>query len=254
VTHHKPPAADADAILLRRDGAVAHLRFNRPKALNAIDGGTARRFLDLALEVSADPAVRAIVLSGEGKAFMAGGDLAAMRADPSAIARDIIGPLHTGLRHLADGNAPVIASVQGVVAGAGVSLMANADFAIAAEGTRFNLAYINIGTSADGGASFALPRLVGLRKTTEIALLGDAFDAAEAERIGLVNRVVPAADLEGETAKLAARLAAGPTLAYGRMRRLLRRSLSSDCASQLEAEGEGIAAFFEKRPARFRGA
>ena len=144
--------------------------------------------------------------------------------------------------------------------------MLGADLAIAAEGTRFNLAYINIAASCDGGASFALPRITGLRNALEIALLGEAFDAAHAQRLSLVNRVVPKAALEAETMKLAQRLADGPTLAMGHMRRLMRRSFESSFAEQLDAEKEafascaasrdfleGVQAFFEKRPARFQG-
>lgn len=256
----------SDPVLLTRVGAVAQLRFNRPQALNAIDAAMARRILAAAEEIAGDASVRAVLLCGAGKSFMAGGDLAAMQADPHAIADDIIGPLHGALRLLAAIDAPVIAGVHGVVAGAGVSLMLNADLALAAEGTRFNLAYINIGASCDGGASFALPRIVGLRRALEIAMLGEAFDAAEALRLGLVNRLVPAADLEAETMGLAQRLAAAPTRALGQMRRLMRRSFESTYAAQLDAErdafaacaasgdfAEGIAAFFEKRPARFQG-
>lgn len=257
---------DDRPLLVSRDGGVAHLRFNRPKALNAIDSATAKALLAAADELARDRSVRAIVLSGAGKGFMAGGDLAQMQADPSAIAPDIIGPLHAALQKLAAIDAPVIASVHGVVAGAGVSLMLAADLAIAAEGTRFTLAYLGIGASCDGGASFALPRIVGLRKALEIALLNEPFDAAEALRLSLVNRVVPAAELEAETAKLAQRLGEGPTGAIGRVRRLMRQSFQSDYAAQLGAEkeafaasaasndfAEGVRAFFDKRPARFEG-
>lgn len=257
---------DNRPLILRRDGGVAHLRFNRPQSLNAIDSATAKALLAAADELVQDKGVRAVVLSGEGKGFMAGGDLAQMQADPQAIASEIIAPLHAALTKLASIDAPLIASVHGVVAGAGVSLMLAADLAIAAEGTRFNLAYLNIGASCDGGASFALPRVVGLRKALEIALLSEPFDAAEALRLSLVNRVVPAAELEAETTKLAQRLANGPTGAIGRMRRLMRQSFQSDYAAQLNAEkeafaasavsrdfAEGVRAFFEKRTPRFEG-
>jgi 2-(1,2-epoxy-1,2-dihydrophenyl)acetyl-CoA isomerase len=258
--------SDSRPITLRREGAIAHLRFNRPQALNAIDSATAKALLAASDELSQDRGIRAVVMSGEGKGFMAGGDLAEMKADPSAIASQIIDPLHAALIKFASMDPPLIASVHGVVAGAGVSLLLAADLAIAAEGTRFTLAYLNIGASCDGGASFGLPRVVGLRKALEIALLSEPFDAAEALRLSLINRVVPAAELEAETLKLAERLANGPTLAIGRMRRLMRRSFASDLAAQLDAEkeafaasttsrdfAEGVRAFFEKRPARFEG-
>jgi 2-(1,2-epoxy-1,2-dihydrophenyl)acetyl-CoA isomerase len=261
-----PAMSDSRPLILRREGAIAHLRFNRPQALNAINSATAKALFDASDELSHDQSIRAVVMSGEGKGFMAGGDLTEMMADPPAIASQIIDPLHAALIKLASMNAPLIASVHGVVAGAGVSLLLAADLAIAAAGTRFTLAYLNIGASCDGGASFGLPRVVGLRKALEIALLSEPFDAAEALRLSLVNRVVPAAELEAATLKLAQRLAAGPTRAIGHMRRLMRRSFASDLAAQLDAEkqafaastttrdfAEGVSAFFEKRPARFEG-
>jgi 2-(1,2-epoxy-1,2-dihydrophenyl)acetyl-CoA isomerase len=253
-------------LLLTRDGAIARLRFNRPQALNAVDVPMARAFLAATRTLAADPGVRAVVLSGAGRGFMAGGDLATLRADPMQGAADLIGPLHEGLAVLADMDAPLIAQVHGVAAGAGLSLMLQADFVLAAEGTRFNLAYVNIGTSCDVGASWALPRLVGLRQALEIALLGDTLSAADAQRLGLVNRVLPAAELEAEVEKLAQRLAQGPTRALGQMRRLMRGSFDHSLAQQLDAEAEafrrcaqtqdfraGLDAFFAKQPARFGG-
>ncbi|RZI43203.1 enoyl-CoA hydratase [Herbaspirillum sp. HC18] len=249
-----------------RDGAIAHIRFNRPEVLNAIDLPMANGFLAACEAIAADPDVRVVVMSGEGRAFIAGGDLAAMRGDPVGIARALIKPMHTGIAILAGINAPVLASLHGAVAGGGLGVALACDLAIAAEGTRFNLAYVNIGTSADCSTSWALPRLVGMRKAMEIALLGETFDAAEALRLNLVNRVVPAADLQAETLKMAQRLADGPPLALGRLKRLVRESLNRDLQSQLDAEAEGfaacaatadftegVAAFFEKRPARYQG-
>jgi 2-(1,2-epoxy-1,2-dihydrophenyl)acetyl-CoA isomerase len=257
---------DNRPLILRREGAIAHLRFNRPQSLNSLDSACAKALLAASDELASDPTVRAVVLSGEGKGFMAGGDISQMKTDPHGIPRDLIDPLHAALLKLASLDAAVIASVHGVVAGAGVSLMLAADLAIAAEGTRFVLAYLNLGASCDGSASFSLPRVVGLRKALEIALLNEPFDAAEALRLSLVNRVVPAAELEAETNKLAQRLANGPTRAIGRMRRLMRQSFESDLATQLNAEKEGFAAsistrdftegvraFLEKRPPRFEG-
>jgi len=184
----------------------------------------------------------------------------------AATADRLIENLHGGLLRLAAIDAPVIAALHGAVAGGSLSLALGCDLAIAAEGTRFNLAYGRIGASCDGSSSWHLPRIVGLRKAMEIALLSEAFDAAEAQRLGLVNRVVPAEALQAEALALAQRLAAGPTLAYGRMKRLLRASFDRDLAAQLDAEreafiagtrthdfAEGLAAFFERRPAVFEG-
>lgn len=260
-TEAAPPA-----LLLERQGAIATLRFNRPAALNAIDVPMAQAFLAAVQAIAADASVRAVVLRGNGKGFMAGGDLATLRADPVQGAMDLLGPLHAGLALLAQIDAPVIAQVHGVAAGAGLSMLLQADYVLMAEGTRLNLAYINLGTSCDVGASWALPRMVGLRNALEIALLGDAFTAEDALRLGLANRVVPMAELDAATATLAARLAAGPTVAYGAMKRLMRQSLERSLPEQLAAEQqafahcaatadfrEGIAAFYARRPAQFNG-
>ena len=253
-------------LLLERDGPIATLRFNRPEALNAIDVPMANAFLAAVQTIAADPGVRAVVLCGNGKGFMAGGDLATLRADPVQGAIDILTPLNAALPLLAQMNAPVIAQVHGVAAGAGLSLLLMADYVLMAEGTRLNLAYINLGTSCDVGASWALPRVVGLRKALEIALLGEAFTADDALRLGLVNRVVPAADLEMATAALAQRLASGPTMAYGAMKRLMRESIDRALPEQLAAEKDafvrcagtedfraGVEAFHQRQPAHFAG-
>lgn len=257
---------DASPLQLTRNGAIATLRFCRPEALNAINVPMAQALLEAARGLAADPSVRAVVLCGDGKGFMAGGDLATLRTDPVQGAADLLEPLNQAVQVLASMNAPLIAQVHGVAAGAGLSLMLQADLVIAAEGTRFNLAYINLGTSCDVGASWALPRLVGLRHALEIALLGDTLTSADALRLGLVNRVVPADQLSAEVATLAARLAHGPTLAYGAMKRLMRDAFERDLGGQLAAETQafascaathdmraGIEAFFAKQPAPFQG-
>lgn len=249
-----------------RDGGIAHIRFNRPSVLNAIDVPTANAFLAACQAASEDKEVRVVVISGEGRAFIAGGDLAAMRTAPVETAQELIKAMHGGIALLAGMSAPVLASLHGAVAGGGLGVALACDLAIAAEGTRFNLAYVNIGASSDCSTSWALPRLVGMRRAMEIALLGDTFDAQEALRIGLINRVVPAASLQEETDKLARRLADGPPLALGRLKRLVRDSLDRTLQDQLDAEAEGFAAcaatqdfaegvnaFFEKRAPRYQG-
>ena len=263
----KTPASDPTApLLLERQGAIATLRLNRPDALNAINVPMAQALLAAVQTVGADPSVRAVVITGNGKGFMAGGDLATLRADPVQGAADLLEPLNAAVALLGQINAPVIAQVHGVAAGAGLSLMLQADFVLAAEGTRLNLAYINLGTSCDVGASWALPRLVGQRRALEIALLGESFSASDAERMGLIYRVLPAAELDAAVLQLAQRLAAGPTVAYGHMRRLMRSSFDHDLPTQLHAEAaafaqcahttdlpEGIEAFFAKRAPAFQG-
>lgn len=261
------PAAPTEApVQIRRDGAVALLQIHRPAAHNALDAPTAAAFHTACIALATDPGVRAVVVGGTGRNFGVGGDLAAMRGNASVVAPQLIEGLHGGLKLLAAMDAPVIASLQGAVAGGSLSLALGCDLAIAADNAHFNLAYTRIGASCDGSSSWALPRLVGLRRAMEIALLSEGFDAAEALRLGLVNRVVPADALEAETMALAQRLAAGPTLAYGRVKRLLRQSLDRDFAGQLDAEAEafregtrtrdfteGLEAFFAKRPPAFEG-
>ncbi|GJD50346.1 1,2-epoxyphenylacetyl-CoA isomerase [Methylobacterium crusticola] len=262
-----PP--DAPTLRVARRGAVATLTLNRPAVLNALDQTMVGEFLAAARDVAADAGVRAVVLAGSGRAFMAGGDIGSFQragGDAPAVIGRLIAPFHETLQVLATMDKPLLASVHGAVAGAGVSLMLAADLAIAADDIAVTLAYTRLGTSADGGASWSLPRVVGLRKAMEIALLSGTYDAAEALRLSLVNRVVPAADLAAETERLADRLADGPTVALGAMKRLLRGSLDRTLPEQLAAEAEsfqacaatadfreGVDAFLAKRPARFAG-
>lgn len=256
-------------VLLEREGGVARLRLNRPAVLNALDETTAHAFLAAVRAVADDPAVRVLVIAGNGRGFMAGGDLGRFQAAPDRAAntaRAIIGPFHDALLRLQALPIPVLSSVHGPVAGAGMSLAMATDLCIAADDAKFTLAYARIGASPDGSGSYYLTRLVGLRRAMEIAMLAETIDAVEALRLGLVNRVVPAADLAAETNALAERLANGPTLAYGRIKGLLHRSGTADLADQLAAEEEsfaslagsedfheGITAFFGKRGARFHG-
>lgn len=257
---------DTQPVLTTRNGAVVHLQFNRPQQLNTLDVATAQAFLAACQGITADASVRAVVLSGAGRGFGAGGDLASFRADPTATAVAVIEPMHQAVQLLTSLNAPVIASLHGVVAGGSLSLATACDLAIAAEGTKFNLAYVNVAANCDVSGSWHLPRIVGLRNAMQIALLGDTFLADEALRLGLVNRVVPADQLVAETEKLAQRLANGPTLAIGRLKKLLRASLGNDLPTQLNAERdnfqastqthdfkEALDAFLSKRPAVFEG-
>jgi len=262
-----PEKPQEGPVLHWREGAVAHIRFNRPQALNAIDSSMAKAFLHACEVIATDQTVRAVWMSAEGRAFMAGGDIAAMGADPIPVAGELIGGMHGGLRLLSQIDAPVVASVQGAVAGGGLGLvLGGADLILAAEGTRFGVAYPLIGASCDCSTSWSLPRIVGLHRALELALLADTIDAAEAQRLGLCNRIVPADRLEAEARKLTERLAAGPTLAYGRLRRLVRESLHASFEDHLDAEAhgfrecaatkdfaEGVAAFLGKRRPAFQG-
>ena len=247
----------SDCLLTERNGAIATLTFNRPEALNALDVPMAQAFLAAMRAIASDTSVRAVVLKGAGRAFIAGGDLATLRANPTQGVRDLLVPLNEAVLLMHGLDAPVIAQVQGAAAGGGLSLMLMCDFVIAAEGTKFSLAYINLVANCD---------VVGLRHALEIALLGENLDSAEGLRLGLVNRVVPIAELQAAVDAFAARIASGPTKAYGTMRRLMRAGFNNDLATQLQAEAEsfeactrtadlreGLEAFFERRKPLFHG-
>ena len=260
--------SSAEPVVLSVVDAVAVVRLNRPSVLNAIDAPMALALADAFDTIGQRDDIRAIMLAGEGRAFCAGGDVGRFGTDdPDVAVEAIIVPFHEALRRLNDLPQPTVAAVHGAAAGAGFSLALACDFAVAADTAKFTMAYARIGASPDGSATYHLPRIVGLRKAKELALLAETIDAAEAVRLGLVNAVVPAADLEMEAMRLARRLADGPTAAYGRIRTLLTESLDRSLDAQLEAERasfkaltktgdfrEGIAAFLEKRPARFKGA
>ena len=261
------------AVLYEVRDAVATLTLNRPQALNALDLAMIDALAEASARAAFDREVRAVVLRGAGEHFMAGGDLKWFReqlalppAERQARFSRLIGAVHASIEQLKTMEKPVVASVQGAVAGFGLSLMMAADLALAADDAYFTLAYCRIGLSPDGGATWSLPRLVGLRRAMEIALLGDRFDAARAGELGLVNRIVPRAQLADETAALAARLAAGPTAALARTKALLNASFTQPLSAQLVGEqhafaacgaepdfAEGLAGFFEKRPANFSG-
>ena len=229
-------------VTLRRDGAIAHLRFNRPTRFNAVDVPTSLAFLECCQAIAASTDIHAVVLGGEGDAFGVGGDLNELATDAATAALALIEPVHAAVKLIAELDVPFIASVHGIVAGGSLSLAMACDLCVAAEGTKFNLAYVNIGATCDGSGSWSLPRLVGMRNAMAIALLGDTFDAAEALRLGLVNKVVPRATLETETNAIAQRLAAGPTRAIGRIKRLIRTSFDNDLATQLDHERDAFVA------------
>ena len=256
-------------VLLDVAEGVARIRFNRPEALNAINEGLARAFLAACESIASRNDVRVVVLSGEGKGFMAGGDVARMVQEmPRAytVIDALLDCIDPALLLLADLAAPVVASVHGAVAGAGVGIMLAADLAIAADDTRINLAYTAIGATPDATSTWTLPRLVGLRRSMEIALLSDSYPAADALALGLVNRVVPRAELDSATDAIVRRLASGPTQAYGRIKKLLRGSFDRTMEEQMALERtafressltadfkEGTLAFVGKRRAKFTG-
>ncbi len=257
------------SVLLAVDGGVATIAFNRPEVFNAMDGEMMIQFRAAAELVQKDPAVRVIVLRGEGKSFLAGGDVGAFHRHLHELPELILRwgrEMHFGLLALRRAPKPVLASVHGAVAGAGFSMLCAADLSVSADDARFSLAYAGIGTSPDGGSTHFLPRLVGYKKAMELTLLPELFDAATAQRLGLVNWVVPAAELVAQTQRTAVRLAQGPTRAYAESKRLLNQSLERSLETQMEEElqafarcavtedlAEGVTAFVEKRKPVFKG-
>ncbi len=251
-----------------RDG-VAHLTFNRPEAANSITLEFARDFMYAALQCDEDPAVRAVLLSGAGKMFCAGGDLktfAGRGDDLPRYLKEVTTYLHAGVSRLTRMDAPVLAAVHGSAAGAGMSFACAADLVLAAESARFTMAYTRAGLVPDGSSTYFLSRIVGLRRALELTLTNRVLTASEAMALGIVTRVVPDTDLLAEAGTLAAALALGPTRAFGASKRLLHAGWTGTLETQMELETraisdiartadarEGIAAFIAKRPPEFRG-
>jgi 2-(1,2-epoxy-1,2-dihydrophenyl)acetyl-CoA isomerase len=256
-----------DGLRVEVDGAVATLTLDRPEALNALTVPVKLALREAFESLTADRDVRAVILTGAGRAFCAGQDLAE-RDQPDAAPlevelRDRYNPIIRAIRSMGQ---PVIAAVNGVAAGAGASLAFACDLRIAAEEARFVLAFGRIGLVPDSGATWFLPRLVGPAKAAELALAGDAVDAAEALRLGLVSRVVPGEQLMSEARALADKLADGAPMALSLTKAALHGSATSSLDEALEEEArlqgiagasadhaEGLAAFKEKRPPRFTG-
>ena len=261
-----------ETVSLVRADRIARLTLARPDAMNALNRGMMDALVAHTAALAADDDLRCVIIAGSGKHFMAGGDLhefGEMLARPprerEVYFTRLVERLHAAIENLHRMPHPVIACVHGAVAGFGLSLMCACDVVVAADSTYFTSAYRNIGLTPDGGCTYALPRLVGTRKAMEIVLLGERFDAAEALRLGLVNRVVSDAQLTQVVDALAARIAAGPPLAMRNGKRLVQRSLASSLSEQLQAEAisfgrcaatadfvEGLRAFIDKRPPQFR--
>jgi 2-(1,2-epoxy-1,2-dihydrophenyl)acetyl-CoA isomerase len=259
---------DARVALAVTDG-VAHLRLVRAAARNAIDPAMVAALGGAARACGDDPSVRAVLIAAEGPAFTVGGDLRylASRTDDLDDALEAMIPdYHRALARLAALDVPVVCAVQGAAAGGGLGLACIGDLVLASEDAVFTAAFARLGVSGDGGSTWFLPRLVGLRRAQELEIGARVLTAAEALEWGLVTRVVPRAELEAEAQALAARLAAGPTIALARIRRLLRDSWGATLEQQLDAERasmkvcggtadarEGVRAFVERRQPKFTG-
>lgn len=257
----------SDGLLFHVERRTAFVTFSRPERLNAINIEMARALRAIVEELAGRDDVNVVVLRGAGSAFMAGGDIELFRGDPdraAATISELIDHFHAvtiGMQRLRQ---PVIASVHGAAAGGGFSLALGADIRIAADTATFTPAYLRLGTSPDGGGTFFLSRLVGPSRALEMFLVGGTYSAVEAARLGLVNRVVPASELERETGQLAEQIADGAfpavqqtkALLIGRDVEALKRQLDAEKASFLACVrspdfAEGVAAFLSKRAPRF---
>ncbi len=251
-------------------GQVSHITLDRPEALNALTPGQRDHVIGLLGDASGDPEVRAVVLTGTGRGFCAGADLRGGPAGGDRVPGDVARMIRLGAQRLItavlDCEKPVIAAVNGTAAGIGAHLAFACDLVLAAESARFIEVFVRRGLVPDGGGAYLLTRLIGPQRAKELMFFGDALSAADAERLGLVNRVVPDGELDKTAREWAARLAAGPTRALVLTKQLVNASLDSDRATAFAAEAaaqeinmttedaqEGVASFVERRSAEFRG-
>ncbi len=248
---------------------VATVTLNRPAMANSIDLLTGRELMDVAIVCDEDPAVRAVLITGAGSMFCAGGDVKAFSSVGErvpALLKELTSYLHSAVSRFARMDAPVVAAVNGTAAGAGMSLVCACDFAIAAESAKFTMAYTGIGFVPDGSSTYFLPRLVGTRRALDLMLTNRALSAEEAVEWGLINKTTPDEQVLGEARELALQLAQGPTRSFGTVKRLLLASLGESLETQMESESrgiasaaasadgrEGVAAFLEKRKPEFKG-
>lgn len=234
-----------EPVLVAVDGAVATIKLNRPEAGNTINLPLARALLDAAIRCDTDPAIRCVVLTGRGKLFCGGGDLASFPQAADALPEflcELAGTLHMAVSRLMRMRKPLLVLVNGPAAGAGFSLAIAGDIVLASHSTHFTAAHLAVGLSPDGGLSWLLPRLVGMRKAQEMIITNRRVSAQEAATIGLVTRTVPDCDLVGEGTQQAALLAAAATGAIGAARALLLASFESTLEEHLERETRSIAA------------
>lgn len=249
---------------------VATLTFNRPEAMNSLDTATKVALRDHVAEAAADPSVRAVLLTGSGRAFCVGQDLKehaeALATGESGLGRTVVDHYNPTVAALATMPKPVVAAVNGVAAGAGASYAFACDFRVVADSAGFNLAFAGIGLSSDTGSSWTLPRLVGWAKARELLLFPRTVPAAEALDLGLATEVVPADQVLGRATQLARQLAEGPTVAYAAIRRALAFSATHTIDESLAFEAEmmqltgethdhrgAVEAFLGKRKPRFDG-
>ena len=262
--------SEATWVLRERQGQVSYVTLNRPEALNALTPDQRDRLIQLLADASADPDVRAVVITGTGRGFCAGADLRGGAAAGERVAGDVARVLRLGAQRLTaavlDCEKPVIAAVNGTAAGLGAHLALACDLVLAAESAKFIEVFVRRGLVPDGGGAYLLPRLIGPQRAKELMFFGDALSATDAERLGLVNRVVPDEELEKTARAWAERLATGPTRALALTKQLVNASLDTDRATAFAAEAaaqeinmttrdaqEGVRAFVERRSPDYQG-
>jgi 2-(1,2-epoxy-1,2-dihydrophenyl)acetyl-CoA isomerase len=227
-----------------KDG-VATITLNRPDAYNALNLTLGRELFHATLEADETRAVRCVVITGEGRAFCAGGDVKDFADNPDRIGiviKELTTHLHGAVSRLARTPKPVVMAINGVAAGGGMSLALAGDLVVATESAKFTMAYSKIAASPDGSSSYFLPRMIGLRRSLELHYTNRVLSAREAMEWGLVNRVHPDAEFKGAVAALAGELAQGPTLAFGKAKLLFHQSTQESLETQMELEAQAIAA------------
>jgi 2-(1,2-epoxy-1,2-dihydrophenyl)acetyl-CoA isomerase len=248
---------------------VARITFNRPDAANALDLQMGLDLMHASIQASEDPAVRAVLITGAGKMFSGGGDLKSFAAQEDKLPghlKEVALYLHAAISRFVRMDAPLVVAVNGSAGGAGMSLCLFADIVLAAESAKFTLAYTRAGLSPDGGSTYFLPRIVGLKRALELALTNRVLSAKEAAEWGIVTKVVADSELQAEAQALASQLASGATKALGAAKRLMHHSFAESLETQMELEAqaiagqartrdarEGIAAFIAKRKPSFTG-
>ena len=261
---------DYQHVLVQQDGGVVMLTMNRPEKLNAFNDQMLEELTQAAEEASQDESIRCVIWNGSGRAFGAGQDLSAFTdryesQEPIKVSEHLQ-KYHQLIHVLRNMPKPVIAALHGAATGISLNIALSCDMRIAADNVRISEAFARIGLVPDGGGAYFLPRLIGFGKALEMALLTDEINGPEAERLGLVNKCVPASEFEATVQALAQRLAQGPTKAYTLIKQLFYTSLDSDLQTTLKLEGElqdiaiasedhreNVKAFLQKRAPKYTG-